>query len=66
MDSLCVNVETRIADADASAREGMGRELAHHIKSTIGVSAKVAVKTEGEVERSVGKAKRVIDRRKDG
>ena len=66
MDSLCVNVETRELDADAAARGAMGRDLAHHIKSTIGVSAKVAVKAEGEVERSIGKAKRVIDRRKDG
>jgi phenylacetate-CoA ligase len=34
--------------------------LAHHIKSYIGVSAEVRV---GAVERSIGKAKRVIDKR---
>jgi phenylacetate-CoA ligase len=36
------------------------RTLEHHIKSRIGVSAEVRI---GAVERSIGKAKRVIDKR---
>jgi phenylacetate-CoA ligase len=36
------------------------RPLAHHIKSYIGISAEVKI---GAVERSIGKAKRVIDKR---
>ncbi|MDR2239370.1 MAG: hypothetical protein LBE33_02905, partial [Zoogloeaceae bacterium] len=35
----------------------------HHIKSYIGVSAKVRVVGQNAIERSVGKAKRVIDKR---
>jgi len=41
-------------DAAATSR------LRHSIKSTIGISAEVRI---GAVERSVGKAKRVIDKR---
>jgi len=51
LDHLTVIVE---GDAAATAR------LQHHIKSYIGITADVKV---GSVERSVGKAKRVIDRR---
>ncbi|MEQ8601995.1 MAG: phenylacetate--CoA ligase PaaK [Marivibrio sp.] len=63
LDRLAVNVEAR-AQGEESAREAAAKDLAHHIKSTIGVSAEVRVRAEGEVERSVGKAKRVVDRRK--
>ncbi|HKU46180.1 MAG TPA: phenylacetate--CoA ligase PaaK [Burkholderiales bacterium] len=51
MDHLTVIVE---GDASATAR------LEHSIKSYIGISADVKI---GTVERSIGKAKRVIDRR---
>jgi phenylacetate-CoA ligase len=34
--------------------------LAHHIKSYIGINAEVRI---GAIERSIGKAKRVIDKR---
>jgi phenylacetate-CoA ligase len=34
--------------------------LSHHIKSYIGISADVRI---GTIERSIGKAKRVIDKR---
>jgi phenylacetate-CoA ligase len=37
--------------------------LAHHIKSYIGVSAEVRI---GAIERSIGKAKRVVDKRPKG
>ena len=47
---------TVIVEGDASACAG----LQHHIKSTIGISAEVRI---GTVERSIGKAKRVIDKR---
>ena len=38
-------------------------ELAHAMKARIGVSAKVSVLEPGAIERSLGKAKRVIDKR---
>jgi len=45
-----------IVEGDAAGKEG----LQHSIKSTIGISAEVRI---GAVERSIGKAKRVIDKR---
>lgn len=47
---------TVIVEGDAAACAG----LAHSIKSCIGISAEVKI---GAVERSIGKAKRVIDKR---
>ncbi len=60
LDAMTVEVE-----AMPGAREytAMATELAHHIKSVIGVSASVAILDPGAIERSTGKAKRVIDRR---
>ena len=40
-------------------------EVSHHIKSLIGVTCTVAVKSPGEVPRSQGKAVRVRDLRKE-
>jgi phenylacetate-CoA ligase len=44
-------------------KDEAGAKLQHDIKSYIGVSADVKVVAEGTIERSVGKAKRVIDKR---
>jgi phenylacetate-CoA ligase len=44
-------------------REESGRVLAGKIKSRIGVTVDVEIRAEGGVERSLGKAKRVHDRR---
>ena len=62
LDELAVLVEraphTGGADGDAA-----GAQLAHQIKSMIGVSAEVRVVQSGGIERSIGKAKRVVDKR---
>jgi phenylacetate-CoA ligase len=50
--------------ADTSAR--IAAKLQHDIKSLAGVTAKVEIAAIGTVERSVGKAKRVIDLRPKG
>jgi phenylacetate-CoA ligase len=42
------------------------QDLAHHIKELIGVTAAVRTVKPGTVERSLGKAKRVIDLRSRG
>ena len=55
MDHLTVLVETE--DASAAGK------LQHDIKSTIGVSTEVKPLPAGTIERSIGKAKRVIDKR---
>jgi phenylacetate-CoA ligase len=64
LDHLTIRVEPdpRVADAPA-LREQAARDLGQQIKSYIGVTAAVVVCDPGTVERSVGKAKRVIDAR---
>ena len=56
-------VEAKVDAADESAREAAGRDLARHVKSRIGVTSEVVVQAPGEVERSLGKAKRILDLR---
>jgi phenylacetate-CoA ligase len=63
MDRMAVLVEAADGGADAAARDASARELAHHIKSVIGISAAVVVNDPGGVERSAGKARRVVDKR---
>jgi phenylacetate-CoA ligase len=65
LDSLDVNVELRpeVASADPEAGPAAARELQHHIKSLIGISTRVNVLPPNGIERSVGKARRVVDQR---
>jgi phenylacetate-CoA ligase len=65
LDTLTILTEwPRAGAAEPSARDTAARDLAHRIKSTIGISVRVRVLDPGTLERSVGKARRVIDRRK--
>jgi phenylacetate-CoA ligase len=64
MDEMEVLVEATPGAAGAEARRASAAELAHHIKSLIGVTAKINVADPGSVARSEGKAKRVVDKRK--
>ena len=64
MDVMTVHVECTPARCDADARAASARELAHHIKSVVGVSTRIEVRDPESVARSEGKAKRVIDNRK--
>jgi phenylacetate-CoA ligase len=65
LDAVRVNVEIKpeFATATAAEKEYVAHELQHHIKSYIGISTKVDIRPVGGIERSVGKAKRVIDLR---
>jgi len=63
LDELTVRVESHPAVVDRRDRDAAGRDLQHQIKSYIGVSAAIIVCDPGSIERSVGKAKRVIDHR---
>ena len=65
MDQLTVNIEGA-PGLDPSRREVLAREVAHQIKSRIGTSAQVVVLGEGGIERSVGKARRIVDQRPKG
>ena len=65
LDSLKVNVEMKpeLQYASQAEKEFAAHDLQHHIKSYIGISARVDVVEHGGIERSLGKARRVIDRR---
>ena len=63
LDALEVIVEARADAADELTRKAASADLAHHIKSRIGISSAVTVAEPGQVERSGGKAKRVRDLR---
>ncbi len=62
MDEMEIQVEAARA-VTGDARAGAAGELAHLVKSLIGVTAKVTVTDPGALERSQGKARRVIDKR---
>ena len=62
MDNMEIQVEAR-PEASFPAREAATRQLVQSVKDTIGITAVVTVLDSGSIERSVGKAKRIIDRR---
>ncbi|MDX2157936.1 MAG: phenylacetate--CoA ligase PaaK [Hyphomicrobiaceae bacterium] len=63
MDEMEVLVEVADPEEGDRVRVAASAELAHHIKSVIGVTARVTVLDRGAVERSQGKARRVVDKR---
>ena len=63
MDSMTVHVECAPDMTDDAARAQSAKELAHHIKSVVGVSTRIEVKDPNSIARSEGKAKRVLDNR---
>jgi phenylacetate-CoA ligase len=62
LDALTVAVERR-SDADAAAAAHQGLELQRLVKNRIGVTITVDVVDPGGIERSVGKMRRIVDRR---
>jgi len=64
LDALTVKVETRKGlSCDSSEARQAAVNLEHDAKAYIGTSLKVELCLEGGIERSMGKAKRVIDKR---
>ena len=64
LDTLTVKVETRSGlSSDSTEAQTAAKQLEQDAKAYIGSSLKVELCNEGEVERSMGKAKRVIDMR---
>jgi phenylacetate-CoA ligase len=63
MDELAVLVEVKPEVASEADKEAASRELQHHIKALIGISTKIHIQTPGSIERSQGKARRVVDKR---
>ncbi|MCD1286216.1 MULTISPECIES: phenylacetate--CoA ligase PaaK [unclassified Brevibacterium] len=62
MDEVTVEVESR-EGVGAVELEGLDRLVAARIKERLGVTSTVSVMSPGELPRSVGKLKRIIDRR---
>jgi len=59
---VIVELDPQVANV-AAVRDEAARDLQRRIKSYVGVTASVSVCNPGVIERSVGKAKRVFDRR---
>ncbi len=66
MDAMRVHVEANPDAADELSKTAAARMLTKRIKDAIGISTEIAVANPGEVERSQGKAKRVVDNRGKG
>jgi phenylacetate-CoA ligase len=63
LDEMTILVE-RAPQAGSADGDAAAARLAHLVKSLIGVTAEVKVMAPGGVERSLGKARRIVDRRK--
>jgi phenylacetate-CoA ligase len=62
----CLTVAVEVAHGvghQGAAASSAAEQLAHDIKAYIGASARIELRAEGGVERSAGKAKRVLDQR---
>ncbi|WP_170336446.1 phenylacetate--CoA ligase PaaK [Ruegeria arenilitoris] len=63
MDAMRVFVEASADSTDEMSRTAAARMLTKRIKDIVGVSTEIVVGDPGDVERSQGKAKRIIDNR---
>jgi phenylacetate-CoA ligase len=63
LDELSVRVEARPESASAEERDAAAARLAVLVKDTVGVTVDVDVLEPGLIERSLGKAQRVVDLR---
>jgi phenylacetate-CoA ligase len=67
LDALKIIVELRsFAAEEATVHAALVERLRHMVKAYIGVTAAVEIAPVGTVERSIGKAKRIIDKRPKG
>lgn len=64
LDSMMVHVECAQAGTAVDVAAQAQRQLIHLVKSYVGISVAVNVGEPGTLERSLGKARRVIDRRR--
>ncbi|WP_372571116.1 phenylacetate--CoA ligase PaaK [Ruegeria jejuensis] len=63
MDAMRVHVEAMPDAADELSRTASARMLSKRIKDVVGISTEIIVGDPGDVERSQGKARRVVDNR---
>ena len=65
LDVMKVRVEAAPGNEDPNRRRTLAAQLAENIKQNVGISAEIDVTPVGKVDRSAGKAVRIIDRRND-
>jgi phenylacetate-CoA ligase len=63
MDEMAVHAEAKPESYASLDHDEAIKHLAHRIKAVIGVSSRVIIHPPGGIERSLGKAKRVVDKR---
>ena len=63
LDEMTVMVEARSAELTDDIRKDISKKLKHQIKNRIGVTTKINMLPRGGVERSAGKARRIVDKR---
>ena len=66
MDAMTVLVEAAPEAADEAAKSAAAGALEQRIKEIVGLSTQVVVGDPNAVERSQGKARRVVDKRPKG
>ena len=66
LDIVRLLVEARPGHADEASRAAQAAALAAHIRNNIGVGVEIVVGDPGNIERSAGKARRVVDLRPKG
>jgi phenylacetate-CoA ligase len=63
LDAMTVHVESAPGIGTSQQFDGIATELAQQVKTFVGINVRVQVGPPGAIERSLGKAKHVIDRR---
>src|SRR5271156_1448514 len=63
LDEVTVHVEARPEALDPALLRAEAQQAATRIKHRVGLTARVVIEPPGTIERSLGKAKRVVDRR---
>jgi len=68
LDEVTVHVEMggELANGSQETRHAAARALEHNIKAYVGITATVRLALPGGIERSLGKARRVLDKRPKG
>ncbi len=66
MDEMTIRAEARGEYWNESGLPQHAERLIAHVKGTIGVTARVVIQGPGTIERSLGKARRVVDKRPKG
>ena len=64
LDEMTVLVEARSAELTDDIRKDISKKLKHQIKNRIGITTKINMLPSGGVERSAGKARRIVDKRR--